>query len=526
MKTTIATALFIYLCSISMFAQNDEARRHWVRAETAAKMGLFQDAINEYKEAIKLDPTNGSFYYNIALVEEKIGTGEMLTDAMKNYKEYLRLVPDCPDKEQVINKIYALEFQLDAQKKNVKQAENMKGIWRSDWHFDETGVPFWFFDIDLVDEDLRLTVLENSGLYRQDFTYKTVTLPYDKNAISFVFTNDTKHEAKNNDTEHAMVDILGSQNSSVSILSPLLHGLVSSSAEATYQTQCTYIFKLKIASDSLYGTVHIIEKRIDASSSKVFQDNVQYISFYKSNMNYPAMTKEQKEEKKRKKSKKEKTDLMGSLNFDYSIAQGSAASMDIKDPTSGFMTKGGGISVNFYSLPIYNNDTTLGLKRNKRLHICFGGGDSFHFYQIEAPYSLNIDKANSNGYAESISRNTSTTGPTKAFDIELGVQFGLFGNLFLSNKCFIDFGICPLGAAGNMIYTFKDKISGLMMLVNYNYSLNFGLNFLTKYRHANGVFISYSGGAPFAYLKDINIYALDKPKINISMLHIGYKYSF
>jgi tetratricopeptide (TPR) repeat protein len=529
MKRSKLFAILLLICfsTLSVYAQNDEARRHWVRAETALKMGLLQDAVNEYKEAIVLDSTNGSFYYNLALVQEKMGTSETFSDAIKNYKEYLRLIPDCNDREQVINKIYAIEFQLDEQKKMLKQVENLKGIWRSDWHFEESGVPFWFFDIDLIDSDVRLTVLENSGLYRPDFTYKTVTIPYDKNIISFAFTNDTKHEAQNNETEHALVDIMSSQNSSISTLSPLFHGLLSSTATAAYQTVCTYIFKLKISNDSLYGTVHIIEKRIDAGSNKVVQDNVQYISFNKSDLNYRAMTKEEKKEKKIE-GKKKKENLTTSFSIDYAIPQGITAATNVNDSKSGFMTKGGGINVSFFNLPIMNSDSiALGTKKNKRLHLSFGGGDGVHYYQISTPYGLNIETSDSYGYAKTVSR---TTGSTSAGDIEIGCHFGMLGALYLSRNCFCDFEISPLGASANMIITYNDKID-MIALINYNYYLSVGLNFFNKCRNANGVFVSYSGGSPFAYItsgkgENANVYALEKPKIDVSVLHIGYKHTF
>ena len=94
MKRSKLFAILLLICfsTLSVYAQNDEARRHWVRAETALKMGLLQDAVNEYKEAIVLDSTNGSFYYNLALVQEKMGTSETFSEAIKNYKEYLRLI--------------------------------------------------------------------------------------------------------------------------------------------------------------------------------------------------------------------------------------------------------------------------------------------------------------------------------------------------------------------------------------------------------------------------------------------------
>ncbi|MCK9311056.1 MAG: hypothetical protein M0P26_02135 [Bacteroidales bacterium] len=526
MKTPLVSLLFLFLCAISSYGQNDEARRHCVRAEAALKMGLLIDAVKEYKAAIDINPYNGNYYYNIALVQEKIGTSDMFKEAINNLNNYLKLVPDCTDREQVINKIYTIEFQIEAQEKLINQAENLKGLWRSDWYFNETGVPFWLFDLDLIDNDLRLTVLENSGLYRPDFTYKTVSIPYNKDVISFVFTNDTKHEAENNDTEHSLVDIISSQNSSMSMLSPLMHGLISSTAEKAYQSTCTYIFKLKISTDSLYGTVRIIEKRIDATTNKVIQDQVQYISFNKNGQNYPPMTKEEKIEKKIKEKGKKKN-LMTAVTIDYSIPKGITAGTDAQDLKAGYMTHGFGFGFSLIEYPLSGIDTmTIGKKKNSGIYFC--GGDLIHYYQIEAPYGFNVLTTDIYDNAKTVER--SYPGSTSAGDIEISCSFGLGGYFNLSNKCFCDFEIRPLGAGINMLFPPHDNME-MLVLINYQCYISLGLNFLNKYKNTNGIFVSYSTGSPFAYITDgkgynSNIYAQEKPKIDISFLHFGYRRCF
>lgn len=57
--------------------------------ETAfAEKGLFDEALNSYKEALKIDPANGNILYNIGFLYTKLGLPDM---AIKYYSEALRV---------------------------------------------------------------------------------------------------------------------------------------------------------------------------------------------------------------------------------------------------------------------------------------------------------------------------------------------------------------------------------------------------------------------------------------------------
>ena len=91
-----------------------EERRHAVRARTFLKDARgprdYELAAEEYMEAISIAPWKASSYYNLALVQEQQG---YLKDAMANLKLYLLASPKASDAEEVQDKIYSLEAQID-----------------------------------------------------------------------------------------------------------------------------------------------------------------------------------------------------------------------------------------------------------------------------------------------------------------------------------------------------------------------------------------------------------------------------
>ena len=54
-------------------------------------MKKYEEAINDYDKAIKLEPNNSYFYYKKGLAYEKIGKYE---EAVNNYNKAIKLEPD------------------------------------------------------------------------------------------------------------------------------------------------------------------------------------------------------------------------------------------------------------------------------------------------------------------------------------------------------------------------------------------------------------------------------------------------
>ncbi len=535
MKTIIQILIFTSLFSKVSLGQNDQIKRHLIRAETAIKLEQFVDAVNEYKAALTLDPGNANIYYNLASIQEKIGTYETLSEAIGNLKKYLKLAPNDNDYDKIENKIISLEFQIEKQAKGIKQFEILKGTWRSNWYYKESGVPFWFFNLEKFNGDLRITVLPKSGLFRSDFTYQTITIPYTGESLSFTFTNDTKFQPSNIETtvQHSIVDAAGTGQTAAA-LSPLLHGLIDMSAKQPFQSICTYIFKLNLSPDSLYGTCQSIVRRIDANSDKIIKDEVLNVSFTKNDQNYPAMTKEEIKESKRKKRKS-----IPSCRIYYSIPIGSTSSTDATNKNSGFFSKGAGFGFSWKtpsirkidSSKINNTPKFQSSAPEKNTGACINL--STYYYKLCAPYGLKITggypKTNLAKYADII------TGETNGSNIGLDCTLGTFGYFGINNKTFYSYTICPIGFGYELFLTKGDvsyKMPSIFQL-SYHGALSFALNFKNKGHTSQGILLGYNWGIPvFTPLgkeesdQNANIYHQPKPKIWKHLLNIGFEYTF
>jgi len=84
----------------------EDARRFRVRAESAVSDKRFDDAADGYEEALKISPWWPEGRFNRALV---LGELERYTEAMREMKHYLLLVPDAPNARAAQDKIYEWE---------------------------------------------------------------------------------------------------------------------------------------------------------------------------------------------------------------------------------------------------------------------------------------------------------------------------------------------------------------------------------------------------------------------------------
>ena len=88
----------------------EQARKHALRAEVSTKEGKFDDAVKEYKEAIKISPFFPQLYKAIALNYAEL---KDYKQAIKNLQIYLDLYPDAPDTREVKDQIYKWEFMME-----------------------------------------------------------------------------------------------------------------------------------------------------------------------------------------------------------------------------------------------------------------------------------------------------------------------------------------------------------------------------------------------------------------------------
>ncbi len=105
----------LVVAAASTAADADEAKKFFQWAQKLYKAGSFKEAIAKFEEAYRLKP-HPVIYYNIGRCYEQLGE---LPKALRNYRDYLRLMPQAVDRESVTDAIANLERRL--KEKGVQQ---------------------------------------------------------------------------------------------------------------------------------------------------------------------------------------------------------------------------------------------------------------------------------------------------------------------------------------------------------------------------------------------------------------------
>jgi tetratricopeptide (TPR) repeat protein len=84
----------------------EEARKYMVQAEAAVKRQSFSEAVDRYRDALKIAPWWPEGYFNRALL---LGETGRYKGAIANMKKYLMLVPAASDAQAAQDKIYEWE---------------------------------------------------------------------------------------------------------------------------------------------------------------------------------------------------------------------------------------------------------------------------------------------------------------------------------------------------------------------------------------------------------------------------------
>ena len=117
------TALFITLLSAPVFGQSpeDEVRKYFVRGQAAAEMAKSEaglaNAVAEFKKAIEIAPNMAALWYNLALVQAKMG---QTREAIGSYQKYLALAPQAEDAGKVRDEIVKLEYRQERADKRTQ----------------------------------------------------------------------------------------------------------------------------------------------------------------------------------------------------------------------------------------------------------------------------------------------------------------------------------------------------------------------------------------------------------------------
>jgi tetratricopeptide (TPR) repeat protein len=87
---------------------NPAARQRYQRAAQAYSEGRFKDAIDMFLDASRLSP-NPAYAYNIGLAYEQLGDAP---NALRWFREYLRALPEAPDRPEIEPRIAQAEKHL------------------------------------------------------------------------------------------------------------------------------------------------------------------------------------------------------------------------------------------------------------------------------------------------------------------------------------------------------------------------------------------------------------------------------
>jgi tetratricopeptide (TPR) repeat protein len=139
MKTAIIL-LFAVGISIQMSAQcsqDENVIRFMTRGKAAIKMAEkpedYKLAADEFTKALEYDTKCPDIYYNLALCYEQLGELDPgnYQEAINYLNIYLSLSPDVPNKQEIQEKIYELEFLFE--KAGGVSLQSLIGKWKFYW---------------------------------------------------------------------------------------------------------------------------------------------------------------------------------------------------------------------------------------------------------------------------------------------------------------------------------------------------------------------------------------------------------
>ncbi|MDR1340638.1 MAG: hypothetical protein LBK58_11400 [Prevotellaceae bacterium] len=300
-KSVICLATFAWLAgTVHTYAQQndgEELRRHIRYAQTAYNRGEYQNALREYKEALKLAPAYSELYKATGEVHEKLATAADLKAAIVHYKRYLELAPDAADARQIKDKIYDLEYLEIEQVKQDRILDDLSGEWVamdniSISKIEKDGNIQFFSDFIFQIAEIqktgkyRITMKpEGSRYYSANLIEKTVNIvPAKDNSFTFIFADATVHTPKSGgyNAGRLLGSMLGSALNA-SWIGDMTDIAVSAAQESDLpsNTQTAYTFALKYEEGKLIGLINVVGKFADATRQQTIGNELFEITFVK-----------------------------------------------------------------------------------------------------------------------------------------------------------------------------------------------------------------------------------------------------
>lgn len=125
--------------------------------ETAESLEDFNEAIIEFEKAKTYAPNWEDIYYNLGFVYDKT---EKYEEAIKNLRQYLKLVPDAEDADEVESMLNKIEYKNEKAAEKQNRYKDLLGIW--DRYDSATGEKLDFYTFSY--EGNNITVKTYAGI--------------------------------------------------------------------------------------------------------------------------------------------------------------------------------------------------------------------------------------------------------------------------------------------------------------------------------------------------------------------------
>jgi hypothetical protein len=133
--------------SFSKDKSEDEARTYLLRGMSAVEMSKNNDdlasAVVEFKRATEIAPNMAAAWYNLGLVQAKIG---LFKEAIDSFNRYLILAPRARDAQKVKDEVIKLGYQLE----RAERVKSLTGQW-------------------VTSEGIKVNIVANDGKIRINF---------------------------------------------------------------------------------------------------------------------------------------------------------------------------------------------------------------------------------------------------------------------------------------------------------------------------------------------------------------------
>jgi TonB family protein len=130
-KRLIALLLIVILCSTALAQQSSEANAHFNLAKTYLQLKQYDEAIKEFKQAVRLRPTWPEAYFELGMAYSAIpirsdGSGDNISAALNAFEQAVQLKPDWPEALTELAKKYSSLLQHDKAIAALKKAIELK----------------------------------------------------------------------------------------------------------------------------------------------------------------------------------------------------------------------------------------------------------------------------------------------------------------------------------------------------------------------------------------------------------------